>query len=49
LGGSSKIWDISVKVNPSISFIIGVYQEFIKKCREIQTFYLTICLKYPTI
>jgi hypothetical protein len=48
-GGRPKILDISVRVNPSISLIIGVYQKFIKFCRKIQTFYLTYCLKHPTI
>jgi hypothetical protein len=40
LGGRSKILDISVKVNPSISLIIGLYQKIIEFCRKNQTFYL---------
>jgi hypothetical protein len=49
LGGSPKILDISVKVNPCISLIIGLYQKIIKICRKFQTFYLTYCLNYATI
>ena len=49
LGGKPSSFAISVKVNPFIFSIIGVYQKFIKKSRIFQTFFLTNCLKYPTI
>jgi hypothetical protein len=49
LGGSPKDWDISVKVNPSISLVSDYIKKILKKVVNFKQIILTYCLKYPTI